>query len=323
MQRIRIVVVLLAALLMMSGCGVGRGSAVKLEEGDPVKIGVIPVADFATVYVALDQGYFQDEGLNVQTQTMQNAAAIAPSVINGQLQFGTSAITPVITAAHKGLPVKVVSNQADVARTPEQDVSGLFVAPDSGITRPRDLEGKTVAVNGLGAVVHVAAAAAIKADGGDPSTVTFVAMAFADMPGAVQRGDVAAASVVEPFVGMSRANGLELIGHPFQTLVRGGSMAVLFTAGPFAEENPEVVAKMQRAMRRASLAAQKDPELVRRVLIERGGMKPQVVQKMKQPPYGEDVDPAVLTRDSELMSELGFIDAPVDGASMMIAPPGN
>lgn len=321
MNRIRTIAAALVVLLLMTGCGVGQGSAVTIEDGDTIKIGVIPVADFATVYVAIDQGYFADEGLQVETQTMQNAAANAPSVINGQLQFGTSAITPVIAAASKGLPIKVTSNQADVAVSPEDDVSGLFVNPDSGITRPRDLEGKTVAVNGLGAVVHVAAAAAVKQDGGDPSKVTFVAMAFADMPGAVQSGNVDAASVVEPFVGLSRANGLERIANPFQTLSPGASMAVLFTAGPFAQENPEVVAKMQRAMRRASLAAQKDPELVRKVLVEYGGMKPQAVEKMKQPPYGEDVDPKALTRNSELMSELGFIESPIDGQDMLVPPP--
>ena len=321
MKRTRVVAVILAVFLVLTGCGVGQGSAIKLEADDPVRIGVLPVADFATVYVAIDQGYFDDEGLRVETQTMQNAAAIAPSVINGQLQFGTGAITPVIAAAEKGLPIKVAANQADVAGAPDQDVSGLFVKPDSGINRPRDLEGKTVAVNGLGAIVHVAAAAAVKEDGGDPSKVTFVAMAFADMPGAVQRGSVDAASVVEPFVGLSQANGLQLIDHPYQNLDKGGSMAVLFTAGPFAEENPEVVEKVQRAIRRASVAAQQDPELVRKVLTEYGGMKPDAVQKMKQPPYGENVNPEALTRTSELMSELGFIESPINGDEMLIAPP--
>ena len=122
----------LLVLALTAGCGVGQGSAKVLGTGDPIKVGVIPVADFAPVYVALDEGYFADEGLNVQTQVVQNAAAIAPSVINGQLQFGTAATTPFIAAAQKGLPVQAVANAADVATDAEQDVSALLVGEELG-----------------------------------------------------------------------------------------------------------------------------------------------------------------------------------------------
>ena len=178
----------LLVLALTAGCGVGQGSAKVLGTGDPIKVGVIPVADFAPVYVALDEGYFADEGLNVQTQVVQNAAAIAPSVINGQLQFGTAATTPFIAAAQKGLPVQAVANAADVATDAEQDVSALLVGEDSKVERPADLEGKTVAVNALSSLLHVAAAGSIEADGGDPSKVTFVAMPLPDMMTALKQG---------------------------------------------------------------------------------------------------------------------------------------
>ncbi|MFI7482049.1 ABC transporter substrate-binding protein [Kocuria sp. M1R5S2] len=319
MKHAGVFALLLAALVALPGCGVGRGSAVALEPGDPVRIGVLPVADFVTVYVALEEGYFEDEGLTVETQTMQNAAAIAPSVINGQLQFGTGAITPVLAGAQKGLPLKVVANQADVAEKPEEDVSALLVAPDSGIIRPRDLEGRTVGVNGLGSIVHVAAAAAVERDGGDPSKVTFVAMPFPDMAAAVGKGTLDAASVVEPFVGLGTANGLQVVDRPYyQAFEPGESMSVLFTAGPFAEENPEVVAKVRRAVERASVTAAEDPQVVRDALVEYGGMKPEAVARMGQPPYGVGVDPQVLTAASETMVDLGFLPAPVDGEELVL-----
>jgi NitT/TauT family transport system substrate-binding protein len=319
MRRRGIVALLAAVLLAVSGCGVGQGSAVAVDPEDPVRIGVLPVADFATVYVALKEGYFEDEGLTVETQTMQNAASIAPSVINGQLQFGTGAITPVLAAAQKGLPLKVVANQADVASSAEEDVSAILVGQDSGITSPRDLEGKTVGVNGLGSIVHVAAAAAVQQDGGDPAKVTFVAMPFPDMINAVHKGTIDAASVVEPFVGLGQANGLQSVERPYyQAFTPGQSMAVLFTAGPFAEKNPEVVAKVRRAVERASVKAAEDPEVVREVLVEYGGMKPAAVQRMGQPPYGVGVDPAALTQASQTMVELGFLPAPVEGQDLLL-----
>ena len=94
----------------------------------------------------------------MQTQVVQNAAAIAPSVINGQLHSVPSDHAIHRSCAAKGLPVQAVANAADVATDAEQDVSALLVGEDSEVKRPADLEGKTVAVNALSSLLHVAAA---------------------------------------------------------------------------------------------------------------------------------------------------------------------
>ncbi|GGG61488.1 hypothetical protein GCM10011374_25650 [Kocuria dechangensis] len=309
----------LVGLLGLSGCGVGKGSAVALEADDPVKIGVLPVADCAPIYVALEKGYFEDEGIEVQTQTMQNAAAVAPSVINGQLQYGCGAITPILMAAEKGLPIKVAANLADVAEQADEDVSALLVPATSAVQRPRELEGKTVGVNGLGSILHVTAAAAIKADGGDPSKVTFVAMSFPDLVSSLKDGRIEAASVVEPFVGMGMSNGAVAIERPYhRTLVAGETMSVLFTADPFVHSNPEVVEKVRRAIERASITAGKDPQVVRDVLVEYGGMKPEVAERMGQPPYSVGADEEAISHASRTMVDLGFMKELITGDDIVL-----
>ncbi|GLB69074.1 ABC transporter substrate-binding protein [Arthrobacter mangrovi] len=301
------------AVLLATGCGVGRGSAVELGPGDPIKVGVIPVADFAPVYIAAEEGYFADEGLNVETQVMQNAAAIAPSVINGQLQFGTAAVPPFLGAVQKGLPLKAVANGTSVAADPDKDPSALVAAPGTGIERPKDLEGRTVAVNALSSIVHVTAAAAIKADGGDPSLVTFVAMPFPDMLPALARGAVDAASLVEPFYAKSVAQGAEVLGNPYsQTLKPDGTFTVIFTAQPFIETNPEIVEKFARAVDRASAEAARDPQKVGAVLAKYGKLPPDVFARIRVPMYSDRLDTGALASTGELMQGLGFLPGAVD-----------
>lgn len=311
-RRLLLAAAALAALLL-TGCGVGQGSAVTLESGEPITVGVIPVADFAPVYIAQEEGFFAAEGLNVETKVMQNAAAIAPSVINGQLQFGTAAVPPFIAAAQKGLPLVAVANAASNTSAADEDPSALVVNPGSGITRPRDLEGRTVAVNALSSIVHLTAAASIERDGGDPSKATFVAMPFPDMVTALDRGVVDAASLVEPFQAKAVGAGAKVIANTYSSaLNQDGTFALVFTAGPFAQKNPETVQAFTRAVDKASRLAAKDPGKVGEVLEKYGKLPASTFEEMRLPRYTDVLHEQSLADASKLMSDLGFLTEPAD-----------
>lgn len=283
-----------------------------------IKVGVLPVADFAPVYIAQDKGYFEAEGLKVETQVMQNAAAIAPSVMNGQLQFGVGAVTPLIAAVEKGLPLKAVANMADTAKDADTDPSALLAGADSGIASPKDLEGKKIAVNGIGAIPHIAAAQAIADDGGDPSKATFVAMPFPDMMPALQQGHIDAAAVVEPFATMGEGQGAKVIGHPYTAAFRKGeTMAVAFSSATYLEQNKDVAERFVRALEKASADAASDPAEVRKVLVEHAGMKADVVERIKLPGYGPKLSAEAITDAATVMNKVGLLGAPLDGATLV------
>ncbi|GAB3295782.1 ABC transporter substrate-binding protein [Epidermidibacterium keratini] len=309
----------LLALTSVSACSVGQGSAITIGKGDPIKVGVIPVVDYAPVYIAIERGYFSDEGLNVQTQVMQNAAAIAPGVINGQLQFGTAATTAFIAPAAKGLPLVAVADQADVAVDEAADPAAVLVGADSAITRPKELEGKTVATNALGSIAYVSMAALVKGDGGDPSKVSWVAMPFPDMVGALAEGRIDAAFANEPFTTLHQQAGAVVLSPGlFPVFTPGESYALVFSAKPFVEKNPEIVEAFVSALAKASELARTDPQVVVDVLVKYGGMKPEVAAAMKQPTFGDNVDPAALTQASEVMADLGMLPGPVDGTTLVM-----
>lgn len=322
MRGIRLAALAGLAALALAGCSGPAGGEAKADPAGPIKVGVIPVADFAPVYLALDEGYFKEAGLNVEVQVMQNAASIAPAVLNGQLQFGTSAVTPFLAAAQKGLPLRAVANAADVAQEPTEDVSALVVPKDSPISAPAQLEGKTVAVNALSSIVHVAAAKAIKDDGGDPAKVTFVAMPFPDMMTALAQGRVDAASVVEPFVGISTGAGATVIAHPYTASFQAGkTFALFFGSEAYAQANPGIVDKFATALAKGSTTASEHPEKVSAVLVKYGKVDPAVADKIQQPGYGTLVDPMALDAAATVMQELGFLPGPVDAAKLVWKKP--
>lgn len=303
--------------LVLAGCGVGQGSAIEIGEDDPIRVGVVPTSAAAPLYIAIERGYFEEVGLNVEVQIAQNAAAVAPSVLNGQLQFGFAAASPFIGAVSKGLPLYAVANSSSNS-TDGSDDTGLMTTADSPIERPRDLEGHTVAVNGLAALPHIAAMEAIERDGGDVSKVTFVAMPFPDMVGAMRQGRISAAAMAEPFYSQSLAAENKQVSTLYASAFDPGSTTTLyFTAGPFLETNPDVVDDFQEAIVRGIHDAHHEPDLVREVLIKYGNMNPDAAESMGLPNYSDELTPDGLEQISEVMTTYGIIPEPIDPSEVI------
>lgn len=310
MKRLVFVAIAGVAALTLSSCGAGQAESAGGAKQNTVKVGVIPTTDTATVYIAQEEGFFADEGLTVETQIIQNAASIAPAVLNGQLQFGTAATPPFLSAVGKKLPLKAVASGADVPATASEDPSALLVAKGSPITRPKDLEGKTVAVNALSAMLELVAKEAIERDGGDPSKVKFVALAFPEMVSALNRGDVDAVSIVEPFFSSAMQTGAKEIANPYTAALKpGGTYVVYFASNALISSDPETVDKFSRAIDKASTAAAKDPQKVRDVMKKYGNMSEEVVSGMRLPGYSTGIDTEALAKTVEVMERQGFLPA--------------
>lgn len=312
--------------LLLAACAAGEPSA-STDAGAPgelevVKVGVIPTVDFVPVYLAQQEGYFEEEGLQVEVQVNQNMAAITPSVLNGQLQFGTAASTPFISAIAKGMTITAIANSSSRTDVADDDPSAILAMPDRGIQSPKDLVGKTVAVNALGAVSHVTAAAAIDKDGADHTQATFVAMPFPEMVAALERGSIDAAVVYEPFYVQGLASGAQTIANLNAGILPPGTNTLMFTSQQFAAEHADTVERFQRAINKATLAAAANPDLVAGVLESELGLSPDLIENMRFPQYSDELGAQGLQDMADLMLRLGFLDGNVDVAGSIWTPQG-
>lgn len=309
------------ALSALAACGVGGSSASNDTgsssdgSGSTIKVGEIPVADLATVYLAQDQGFFSDRGLDVEIEAMENASAIVPAVMNGQLQVGTTANVPYLTAKAKGLPILAFANGADTSGDANTDYSGLFVSANGPIKRPRDLEGRTVTTNNLKNVLQLAVAKAVEDDGGDPSKVRFVAMPFPNMVPALAKGSVDAISVVEPFFSAATKAGGRLLFSPYtEAYPKGTTLALYFASEKWLKSNPDQARKFAEAVQEAGAYAVAHPDAIRKVMVDHLGMDAQLAAKVRLPVYGVQLNGDSLEQVAQMMVDGGFVDqAPAEG----------
>ncbi|MGA8217596.1 MAG: ABC transporter substrate-binding protein [Solirubrobacterales bacterium] len=99
--------------------------------------------DHAGIYIALDQGFFKQAGLDVQPQVPSDPSAPIKEVAAGRVDLAVSYEPEVLLAKDKGLDVEAVAALVD------QPLTSLISLPKAGIASPADLNGKTVGTAGI------------------------------------------------------------------------------------------------------------------------------------------------------------------------------
>ncbi len=96
------------------------------------------VGDHAAYWVALDRGYYKAKGLDVELQNSKGSGDSIAKVDTGRADVGLADSAVVIAAVGRGARIKVVGMVFD--KTP----LNVWSRKDAPITRPKDLEGKTI-----------------------------------------------------------------------------------------------------------------------------------------------------------------------------------
>ncbi len=102
-----------------------------------------PNSNHAGIYAAIDQGYFTDEGLNVNVYTPSDPSSVLQSVGAGRDDFGISYQTDLLQARSEGIPVVSITGIV------QHPLNSIMTLKSSGIARPSDLQGKKVGYPGI------------------------------------------------------------------------------------------------------------------------------------------------------------------------------
>jgi NitT/TauT family transport system substrate-binding protein len=136
----------------------------------------------AYYFVALEKGYYAKQNLDVQIVRGQGSADAVKQVAAGSAQIGFADTAAVILGrGNDQIPTKLVA--IVYAKPPH----AIYVLKDSGITKPKDLEGKKIADTAFSAVPKLFDAYA-KAAKIDASKVTWIVAASDTLPALLTTG---------------------------------------------------------------------------------------------------------------------------------------
>jgi NitT/TauT family transport system substrate-binding protein len=309
--------------LSVAACGGsddgGAAAAATGADGAPetteLTVGVQAFAEVAALYIAADQGLFEAEGLTVTPQLgTGGGAGLVAGLVSGDLDIAYSNYVSVVQAASKGLPLELVREND------RPGPQGIFALSSSGITKPADLTGKRVAINGLGNIMELTSRAALEENGVDPDAVQFVELPPPDMLAALTAGNVDAAWLAEPFVTiagntMDTVEVLDVFAGPTEELPVAGWA----TSTQFAQQNPNTLAAFTRAMDSAMQNIEEDPSLVAQIVPTYTALTPEVAAQLNPINFAVNSKLADVVQVEKLMRKFGIITDQVDVDALIAA----
>ncbi len=285
------------------------------DEGDDspraVTIAALSISETAPLWAGVKEGIFADHGLDVTVQPIQGGAQAMPALINGEVDFSIGQPFGAMRASLQGLDVKIVSNYAE-SLAEGDDINSVVSAPGSDITRPADLAGKRVAVNSLGAAGDLTIMAAVDQDGGDPSTIEFVEVAFPDAQAQLEAGNIDAAWVPEPFVSMIVGAGGARVVDPYQAVLPGLPTLVVQATGTTVTDDPDLVKDVRDALTESFAWAAENDSTMRESLVEEMGLPEEAAANLPLPHFTTAINAGVLQGLADLAVQMGFFDEAPD-----------
>lgn len=309
------------ALLGLTACGSGDtkdNNAGADGEVTKVTVGVLSIAPSVAMEYGIKEGIFEKHGLEVELQTGQGGAAMLPAVSTGQMEFAVGNPLSVLTAADKGMDMRIVTGYSN-SKAEGDDINGVVVRKDSNIKEWKDLEGKTTAVNAVKTQGDLTIMASAEKAGADPAKLNFSELGFQDMPAQLERGNMDAIWVPEPILAMALADeDNELLGYPNQEAIPGMPTMVTFTSGKYAEENPEVITKFKEAMAEVLEQAQENNQDARAMLPDFVKMDAELAENMNMEDWDATLPEEQITKLGEFAVQYDFLNGEPDLNKILI-----
>jgi len=296
------------SLLAFAGCGQEQTKNAPLPK---LTIGLMPDVDSLPFLIAQENGYFKEEGVEVELQQFKSAMDRDAALQSGTLDGDVSDMLAVAFAKDGGFDVNVTSFT---------DGSYKLIA---GAAEPaktaKELAGKDVAVSRNTIIEYVTDQILAKdmMTGDDinkviiPQIPTRLEM--------LQNGKLAAATLPEPMASIAVHNGCHFVTGSDELGINPG--VIMFTATSVKDKKASIQA-MYRAYNKAVKYLNETPQdEYMALVIEKGGFPQASKEALKLPKYHEATLPkesdvtdciAWLTGKSLISSSFGYDDIVVD-----------
>ena len=315
MRRATIVAIALAAVV--AGCG--GGDSAPQGEGGVTKLKVQETAGVPSAFVdfGIQKGFFKEQKLDIALEPTQGGAATIPALVSGDIQVGGSNVVSLLLASSKDLPIRAIAGGTSAQPSGEKDFGALLAAKDAGIRKPKDLEGKTVAVNTLNNIAEVVVKAALEKKGVDPDSLKLSEVPFPEMQPALAKGSVDAAFSIEPFVTQSIQKGDKVLGYSYVDTESELQVGAYATTNQFAEENADVVSRFKAAIGKTADYVASNEDEFRTFLSERAKIPAKLAKTMALPNWTGEVNAESVANTAKLMQRYGVVDAPIDTGKLL------
>ncbi|MBI2953039.1 MAG: ABC transporter substrate-binding protein [Chloroflexi bacterium] len=281
-----------------------------------VKLADVKSTISAPFRVAEAKGYFKEQGLDANFESVAGAAAVAAFLATGQLDIASGAMgAGFFNAINRGAQVRIVGPLSLEPPMGGGSTGPLLVRKelmDKGeVQSVKDLKGRTVAMNTRSGISEYRLHNVLKQSGMSLGDVNIVTMDFPDQLVALQNRAIDAAISTQPHAPQAVASGIAKILVD-ETLP--GKMAFTIQYSPkFIQERPDAAKRFMvavlKAMRDLQDKGMLKPDIID-VVSKATGQKPEVLKISVLPVFDPDgkIQEDFIQEQQQFFKDVGLLE---------------
>jgi NitT/TauT family transport system substrate-binding protein len=212
----------------------------------------------APYYIAVEKGYFTQEGIKLQSGNVRSALDTIAPMAQGQLDVGIGALTSgFFNAAHRGFDLRIVAAlgiQGPVMAT--QPLIRTALWNDGTIRSGKDYRGHKIAINAPGDITKYFLALIAKKYNMTLNDMNVTPLGFAEQLVGFKNGAIDAGFLPEPLSTTVQMAGSAVLDKPDAGVAEGTLTTFVFFSTKFMHDRPKVAMGFLRAMIRGARDAQ-------------------------------------------------------------------
>ncbi|WP_434132400.1 ABC transporter substrate-binding protein [Sporomusa sphaeroides] len=263
-KQMSVVALTVIFALILTACG---QKPVTKADDFVLKIGYTGSLCEAPVHMAVEKGFFAEEGLKVELIKLAPGTTFE-AVTAGKIDAAFGLLASLMQPLSNGLPIKVTTGL-------HTGCDKVLVASDSGIKTLADLKGKRIGVPSMTSSPIIFAKRALADAGVGVSEknmeVEFAVFNASDLPIALKNGSVDALAMNDPTAAVAQKEyGLfTLVDSALTEPYKHQYCCSAFVRDNIASDYPEIAAKYTRAMQKSSAWIQKNQDETAKIQVEK------------------------------------------------------
>jgi NitT/TauT family transport system substrate-binding protein len=296
---------LVAAAAVLATAG---GAAARTESAralTPVTIAVLPIEATAQGFYAKDEGFFRRQGIDATIKVIVDPQQIVASLLSGDARFSSASVGALAIVRTRGLPLHVVAGGS--LYRPSAPTTAVVAAPGRRYANAHALAGKLIAIDTRNNLAHIALLEWLKRNGLAESDVRLTEIPFAEMLGPLERGQVDAAVIPEPYLTLVKARGATRIADPLAAVCARDCVSTMWIARNDVDR--DLASRFRNAIQAASVWANKtkNQPASAAILARYSGLDAALVRRAARTAFSTRLRPALAQPWIDAFAEFGVI----------------
>lgn len=256
-----------------------------------IRMGAVATETFAEPLYAQGYGAFSRAGLNVDVALFASGGGVNEAMSGGALDVAACDPIQLTNAINHGIPYRYFAG--GLLHDSDAPTTVLCVKKNGPIKAAQDLEGQAVGIVELHDLAEFSIREWMKKEGADSTKARFIELTGPSMQAAIERGTVAAAMMIEPYLSMSSAE-VRVLADTYDSVASRFILNGFYARRDWLAQNADAAKKLTAALYDAARWVNTHRSESLPILVKHGKFKADKLAGVRRATYATALSPVLI-----------------------------